>query len=189
MLLQKGSASNAMPVVQKLCLQCLSAAAVFALPAWQQGGLLPVPNAGFVGGVLWLVLVATFGAWGLYYLALRQRSAARVTAILYLSPPVTMVWAWLMFDEPLSWAMAVGLVLSLCGIVAREGHALTPRRAQPQASWKGSSRGVLPVSRAIALAKAGASGGSPDSPMPVGASALGTMCTAMRGMSGMRATT
>ncbi len=127
-LLQKGSSSNAMPVVQKLCIQCLSAAAVFALPAWQQGGLLPVPNAGFVGGVLWLVLVATFGAWGLYYLALRQRSAARVTAILYLSPPVTMVWARLLFDEPLSWAMAVGLLISLCGIVVFA-------RAQAPAPW------------------------------------------------------
>ena len=78
---------------------------------------MPVLNPGFMGGILWLVFVAPFGAWGLYYLALRHTSAARVTTILYLSPPVTMVWAWLMFNEPLSWAMAVGLVISLVGIV------------------------------------------------------------------------
>ncbi len=116
-LLQKGSTSNSMPVYQKLCIQCLSAAAIFALFAWNEDSVLPVLNPGFIGGILWLVFVATFGAWGLYYLALRHTSAARVTAILYLSPPVTMVWAWLMFDEPLSWAMAVGLVISLVGIV------------------------------------------------------------------------
>jgi drug/metabolite transporter (DMT)-like permease len=116
-LLQKGSTSNSMPVYQKLCIQCLSAAAIFALFAWNEGSVLPVLNPGFIGGILWLVFVATFGAWGLYYLALRHTSAARVTAILYLSPPVTMLWAWLMFDEPLSWAMAVGLVISLVGIV------------------------------------------------------------------------
>ena len=116
-LLQKGSSSNSMPVYQKLCIQCLSAAAIFALFAWNEGSVLPVLNPGFMGGILWLVFVATFGAWGLYYLALRHTSAARVTAILYLSPPVTMVWAWLMFNEPLSWAMAVGLVISLVGIV------------------------------------------------------------------------
>ena len=63
------------------------------------------------------MLVATFSAWSLYYLALRHTSAARVTAILYVSPPVTMVWAWLMFNEPLSWAMAAGLAISLVGIV------------------------------------------------------------------------
>jgi drug/metabolite transporter (DMT)-like permease len=106
-----------MPVYQKLCIQCPSAAVIFALFAWNEGSVLPVLNPGFVGGILWLVFVATFGAWGLYYLALRHSSAARVTAILYLSPPVTMLWAWLMFDEPLSWAMAVGLVISLLGIV------------------------------------------------------------------------
>ena len=95
----------------------MSAAAIFALFAWNEGSLLPVLNPGFIGGILWLVFVATFGAWGLYYLALRHTSAARVTAILYLSPPVTMIWAWLMFDEPLSWSMAAGLAISLVGIV------------------------------------------------------------------------
>ena len=116
-LLQNGSPSNAMPVIQKLCIQCLSAAAIFALFAWNEGSVLPVLNAGFVGGIVWLVAVATFGAWGLYYLALRHTSAARVTAILYLSPPVTMLWAWALFNEPLSWAMAAGLAISLVGIV------------------------------------------------------------------------
>jgi hypothetical protein len=58
-----------------------------------------------------------------------------------------------------------------------------------QASLNGNSRGVLPVNLATALAKAGASGGRPGSPMPVGGSALGTMCTAICGMSVMRGTT
>lgn len=117
LLLQKRSRAVGMPVYQSLCIQCLSAAAIFAAFAWQEGGVLPVLDAGFIGGILWLVLVATLGAWGLYYIALRKSSPARVTAILYLSPPVTMIWAWIMFDEPLSWAMALGLAVSLVGIV------------------------------------------------------------------------
>jgi drug/metabolite transporter (DMT)-like permease len=116
-LLQKRSRVNAMPVYQSLCIQCLSAAAIFSVLAWHEGTVLPVLDAGFIGGILWLVFVATFAAWSLYYLALRKSSPARVTAILYLSPPVTMIWAWLMFGEPLSWAMAVGLVVSLLGIL------------------------------------------------------------------------
>lgn len=102
---------------QSLCIQCLSAAAIFAVFAWHEGGILPVFEPGFVGGILWLVFVATFGAWSLYYLALRKSSPTRVTAILYLSPPVTMIWAWIMFGEPLSWAMGAGLLVSLGGIV------------------------------------------------------------------------
>ena len=125
-LLQKRSTVNAMPVYQSLCIQCLSAAAIFAGLAWHEGGVLPVLDASFIGGILWLVFVATFGAWSLYYLALRKSSPARVTAILYLSPPVTMIWAWVMFDEPLSWAMAAGLLVSLAGI-------LIVARAQPVA--------------------------------------------------------
>ena len=116
-LLQKRSPPRAMAVHQSLCLQCLSAAALFAMAAWAEGGLAPVLDAGFVGGILWLVFVATFAAWGIYYLALRRSSPARVTTVLYLSPPVTMLWAWLMFGEPLSWAMAGGLLVSLVGIV------------------------------------------------------------------------
>lgn len=116
-LLQKRSSANAMPVHQSLCIQCLSAAAIFVLFAWNEGGVLPSLETGFIGGILWLVFVATFGAWSLYYIALRKSSPARVTAILYLSPPVTMIWAWIMFGEPLSWAMAAGLVVSLAGII------------------------------------------------------------------------
>ncbi|NRP73959.1 hypothetical protein ILFOPFJJ_04880 [Ensifer psoraleae] len=116
-LLQKRSPTSSMPVYQSLCIQCLSASAIFAVFAWHEGGVLPVLDAGFIGGILWLVFVATFGAWSLYYIALRKSSPARVTAILYLSPPVTMIWAWVMFGEPLSFAMAGGLVVSLFGII------------------------------------------------------------------------
>lgn len=116
-LLQKRSPTVSMPVHQSLCIQCLSAATIFAGFAWHEGGVLPVLDWGFIGGILWLVFIATFGAWSLYYIALRKSSPARVTAILYLSPPVTMIWAWIMFGEPLSWAMAAGLGVSLVGIV------------------------------------------------------------------------
>ena len=130
-LLQKRSPANALPVHQSLCIQCLSAAAIFAVCAWYEGGVSPILEPGFVGGILWLVFVATLGAWGLYYIALRTSSPARVTAVLYLSPPVVMVWAWLAFGEPLSLAMALGLVVSLVGIIifaraatpSAEGHA------------------------------------------------------------------
>lgn len=116
-LLQKRSPAGAMPIHQNLCIQCLSAAAIFSVFAWREGGVAPILDAGFVGGILWLVFVATIGAWSLYYLALRRSSPAQVTAVLYLSPPVVMIWAWIMFDEPLTWAMAFGMLVSLAGIV------------------------------------------------------------------------
>src|SRR5262249_34861416 len=104
-------------VHQRLCIQCLSASAIFALVAWHEGRVLPILEPGFVGGVLWLVIVATFGGWSLYYAALRRSSPARGTAGLYLSPPVTTVWASIMFGEALTWTMAAGLAVSIAGIV------------------------------------------------------------------------
>lgn len=116
-LLQKRGGANDLPVHQRLCIQCLSAAAIFSGFAWHEGGVAPILEPGFIGGILWLVFVATLGAWSLYYLALRKSSPARVTAVLYLSPPVVMIWAWIMFGEPLSFAMAAGLAVSLLGVV------------------------------------------------------------------------
>jgi hypothetical protein len=50
----------------------------------------------------------------------------------------------------------------------------------------GISRNGLPVARRSAFASAGANGGRPGSPTPFGGSLLGTMCTAIFGMSVMR---
>ena len=42
--------------------------------------------------------------------------AAKVSAAIYLSPPVTMLWAWALFDEPLTAIMFMGLVVTLAGV-------------------------------------------------------------------------
>lgn len=116
-LLQKRTIKLTMPIHQSLCIQCLSAAAIFAVFAWCEGSVLPVAEPGFAIGVMWLVVLATFGGYGLYYICLRKSSAARVSSVLYLSPPVTMLWAWIMFNEPMSWMMVIGLLVSLTGII------------------------------------------------------------------------
>lgn len=116
-LLQKRKNFISISITQTLCIQCLASSVIFALFALREGSVYPRLDPAFLGGILWLVIVPTFGGYSLYYLALRRSSPARVTAVLYLSPPVTMIWAWLMFNEPLSYAMVVGLMVSLAGIV------------------------------------------------------------------------
>ena len=49
-----------------------------------------------------------------------------VSSVLYLSPPVTMFSAWVMFAEPLSWEMFMGLCVSLLGIVIVASGQLSP---------------------------------------------------------------
>lgn len=109
-------------IVQRLCLQCLWAAVFFAPFAALGGGLLPPLTFVALGGIAWLVLVATLASWGIYYLCLRLYPPNRVAALIYLSPPLTMVWAHVVFDEPLTLLMILGLVITLAGVALVSGR-------------------------------------------------------------------
>ncbi|MDQ2066267.1 DMT family transporter [Xinfangfangia sp. CPCC 101601] len=115
-VIQKRRSMAKVPILQSLCLQCLFAAAMFAPFAASSGDLAPPMTQNFAIAMLWLVLLATFGAWSIYYLCLRLWSPVRVSAVIYLSPPVTMLWSYALFDEPLTLAMMLGLVVTLIGV-------------------------------------------------------------------------
>lgn len=108
--------SQSMGLIPNLWLQCFVSSFAFAAIQGSQGSLAPICNMGFALSVLWTVTLSTFGGYGLYWVCLRRSSPTRVASVLYLSPPITLVWAWAMFDEPLSWQMASGMAISAVGI-------------------------------------------------------------------------
>jgi drug/metabolite transporter (DMT)-like permease len=70
----------------------------------------------FVFAVGWLVLVLSVGAvWLLYYL-IRRSAATRVVSLFYLTPPVTALMAWLLFDERLAPLALLGMVVCVAGV-------------------------------------------------------------------------
>lgn len=105
-----------MRVHQSLCIHSLTGAALFSLCALLQGDLAPPMTSDFAIGMVWLVLIATFAAYGIYYTSLRLFPVAKVSAAIYLSPPVTMLWAWALFSEPLTASMFLGLAVTLVGV-------------------------------------------------------------------------
>ncbi|RMR91420.1 Membrane protein [Pseudomonas amygdali pv. tabaci] len=105
-----------MDLLPNLWLQCFISSFAFAIIQGTQGSLAPIPSTGFALSVIWTVGLATLGGYGLYWVCLRRASATRVASVLYLSPPVTMLWAWVMFNEPLSWQMASGMAVSGVGV-------------------------------------------------------------------------
>ncbi|WP_176506749.1 DMT family transporter [Pseudomonas urethralis] len=115
-LWQKRSTVQAMGLLPNLWLQCFVSSFAFAALEGSQRSLAPVASAGFALSVSWTVVLSTLGGYGLYWVCLRRSSATRVASVLYLSPPITLLWAWAMFDEPLSWQMAAGMALSAVGI-------------------------------------------------------------------------
>lgn len=111
------------PLLPTLAIQSIVTTILFApLAAWE-GGLAPMADLGFVMAVLWFVLFSTIGGYGLYWLCLRWSSATRVGSLIYLTPPVTMGWAWAMFGDPLTPAALVGAILCLVGVALVQGHA------------------------------------------------------------------
>ncbi|SIT53091.1 Membrane protein [Mesorhizobium prunaredense] len=115
-VLRRGRESLHMPVHQSLCIHTLTGAVLFGICGLAQGGLAPPMTREFAIGMVWLVLIATFAAYSLYYAMLHMFPVAKVSAAIYLSPPVTMLWAWMLFSEPLTPAMLLGLAVTLVGV-------------------------------------------------------------------------
>lgn len=116
-VLLKGRRSLDMPVHQALCIHSLTGTALFGICALATGDSLAPPlTRDFAIGIAWLVLLGTFLAYSVYYTSLRLFSAARVSAAIYLCPPVTMVWAWALFDEPLTALIFAGLAVTMLGV-------------------------------------------------------------------------
>jgi drug/metabolite transporter (DMT)-like permease len=115
-VLQKRRRSIHMPVHQCISIQMLTGAALFGIVAAMQGGLAPPLTREFAIGMGWLVLIATFASYSIFYTSLRLFPVAKVSAVIYLSPAVTMVWGWAMFSEPLTVAMFVGLAITFAGV-------------------------------------------------------------------------
>jgi len=115
-VLHKKRETKRVPVHQSLCIQMLIGSILFGLCAWTEGSLAPPLTRDFAIGMIWLVLIATFLAYTVYYTSLRLFPVAKVSAAIYLSPPLTMIWAWMLFSEPLTTAMFAGLTVTLAGV-------------------------------------------------------------------------
>ncbi len=70
----------------------------------------------FIAALLWLVFGLSLSAILLLMLMIREGEATKVASYFYLTPPVTAVMAWLLFDERLTiWGM-VGIGLTAYGV-------------------------------------------------------------------------
>ena len=115
-LYQKASPGASMPASTALFIQVCAVIPVFAVLACLEGAMLPPTSAGFAGGVVWLVVFSTLGGYGFYWLCLQRFSIQRISGALFLTPPVTLLWAWLQFGDPLTVSALVGVGLTLLGL-------------------------------------------------------------------------
>ncbi len=70
----------------------------------------------FMFALGWLVVVLSLGAISLLNLLIRHQGATSVTSLFYLTPAVTTLIAWLLFDEWLTLLQWAGMGLTMLGV-------------------------------------------------------------------------
>ncbi|MFI0368330.1 DMT family transporter [Actinomadura sp. 1N219] len=118
---------------EALAVQALVSAVLFAGVAGADGALVPPADPVFWTAVAILVVLAMFGGYGLYWVNVRRTGVARVSALLYLTPPTTMLWGWIMFGSTLTPLSLLG-VLVCAAAVTTALHNPTPRPTAPRPS-------------------------------------------------------
>ncbi len=113
------------PLLPSIAIQSIVSAILFAPLAALDGGLAPDLDPRFLAAVAWFIVFSTIAGYGLYWLCLQRSTATRVGSLIYLTPPVTMIWAWLMFSEPITLAAILGFAICLGGVlIARPSRAV-----------------------------------------------------------------
>ncbi|WMP15658.1 DMT family transporter [Thiothrix lacustris] len=70
----------------------------------------------FLFALGWQVIVLSLGAISLLNLLIRQQGAINITSLFYLTPAVTTLIAWVLFDEVLTLQQWLGMALTMLGV-------------------------------------------------------------------------
>jgi len=70
----------------------------------------------FLFALGWLVFVLSFSAVWLLYFLIRRAAAARVASLFYLTPPLTALMGWALFNERLDALAMLGMVICVAGV-------------------------------------------------------------------------
>lgn len=104
------------PVLVSLTVQVCVATVVFVLGAVAAGGIQVQVTEALLLAIGWLVLLSGLGGYATFTWCLRHLGATATSTLLYLTAPVTMLWAWMMFGQQPSVTQWVGLAVVLTGV-------------------------------------------------------------------------
>ncbi|MCQ4192702.1 DMT family transporter [Streptomyces parvulus] len=119
-----------------LTIHCVTSAVLFTALAFGSGAAAPPADTSFWLATAWLVVLPTFGGYGLYWLIMRRSGVTEVNTLMFLMAPVTAVWGALMFGEHFGPQTAVGLAVGVLAVVvvrrgAKPAPAPVPDRSRP----------------------------------------------------------
>lgn len=103
-------------IVQALAIQTATAAVIFVTVAALTGQMSVTVNAEFVWAILWLVFLSGIGGYAAYTASLRTIGPTTTSVLLFLTPPVTSLWTWMMFGQKISLVQLAGMGLGLVAV-------------------------------------------------------------------------
>jgi len=104
-------------LMDSLAIQCAVSAVLFSAIGLAVGDAAPPADGRFWLAVAWVIVLSTMGGYGLYWLNVQRGSVTRVSSLIYLTPPATMVWAFLMFGETIGVLAAAGLAVCVGAVL------------------------------------------------------------------------
>ncbi|KAA0918079.1 DMT family transporter [Dietzia sp. ANT_WB102] len=104
-------------LLQSITMQSVVAGVALMSAALLSGQAAPVAEVDFWVAVAWLVFLSTLCGYVLFVFVTRTRGATVASVLLYLTPPTTMVWVWLMFGVPITLLAVAGMAVSAVGVV------------------------------------------------------------------------
>jgi drug/metabolite transporter (DMT)-like permease len=141
-----------------VAIHCATSAVVFTALAVATGAAAPPASARFWIAMAWLIVFATLGGYGLYWLLLDRIGVTAVTTLMFLVPAATTIWGTLMFGEPFSaWTVAgLALALAATGLVSRKTkvRAARGRRSPERAESRCATAPAWPKHAARAVSTA-----------------------------------
>jgi drug/metabolite transporter (DMT)-like permease len=106
------------PLGDSLVIQCSASAVLFVLLGLATGQAAPPSqDIGFWFAVAWFIVLSTLGGYGFYWLNLKRTNVTRVSSLIYLTPPTTMIWAFLMFGDAIELLASIGVVVCLGAVL------------------------------------------------------------------------
>ena len=114
--LNRNQAGQNLSVIPSLFVQAVaSAIALWPLAVLVEG--LSIQWSGqLMLALAWLTIVLSIGSYGLMLKLLEYRTAARVSSLMYLSPPTTLLLGFLLFNDQIAWVDAAGLLITAIGV-------------------------------------------------------------------------
>jgi drug/metabolite transporter (DMT)-like permease len=97
-------------------IQYVSAGVFFVLGAMTFETRVVQWTPDLIFALAWLVFVLSFGAIWLLYFLIRRAAATRVVALFYLTPPVTALMAWGLFNERLAPLALAGMAVCVVSV-------------------------------------------------------------------------